>query len=102
MADGTGAHQGRAGVQQCRADRAEDIHGGADRAGTHQCGADRTGVHQCRGDRAEDLHNGAEDPRTRAGGTIDHGRDWDLGNTETNKTDRAFMAPRDEAENTTN
>ncbi len=25
-------------------------------------------------------------------GPEDHGRDWDLGNTETNKTDRASMA----------
>ncbi len=53
--------------------------------GAHQGGAGVTGAHQGGGDRAEDLHGGTDGPE-------DHGRDWDLGNTETHETDRASMA----------
>ncbi len=69
---GTGAHQGRA----------DDLHGGADRAGAHQCGAnraddlhggaDRAGAHQCRADRAGDLHDGSGEYHDRSG---NHSRD---------------------------
>ncbi len=41
---------------------------------------------QSRADRAEDLHSGAEDHQTRAGRTLDHGRDWDLGRAETDSS----------------
>ncbi len=37
-------------------------------------------------------YNGAEDHLGGADGPEDHGRDWDLGNTETHETDRASMA----------
>ncbi len=75
-ADGAANHHGGAEDHQSQtadhhggADRAEDLHGGADRAGAYQCGADR----------ADALHGGAETP----------GRDWDLGKTETQETERA-------------
>ncbi len=54
------------------------------RAGS-QGGDDGTGAPQGGADRAEDLHGGTDGPE-------DHGRDWDLGNTETHETDRASMA----------
>ncbi len=90
----TGAHQGGAGVTGAH-------QGGAGVTGAHQGGAGVTGAHQGGAEdhqsQTEDHHGGTD----RVEGTEDHGKNWDLGNTETHKTDRVRMAPRVKAGNTT-
>ncbi len=64
--------------------------------GAHQGGEDETGFHQGRADGAGDLHDGAGALQV---GAETHGSDWDLGETETQETERAYMISRTEAGN---
>ncbi len=56
-----------------------------------------TGAHQGGADGGEDLHGGANRAGALQGGAETHGRDWDLEETETQETSRAYMAQRTEA-----
>ncbi len=70
---------------------------GADETGAHQGGADETGAHQGGADGGEDLHGRANRAGALQGGAETHVRDWDLEETETQETSRAYMAQRTEA-----
>ncbi len=53
-------------------------------SGAHQGGADETDAHQ----------GGADETGAHQGGAETHGRDWDLEETETQKTERAHIISR--------